>query len=638
MSFQPTDEQRAILDHDPNSHARILAGPGTGKSTTMVALLDQLLRKDPSIRVRMLTFTRAAAAELAEKLPGDTISVPRPSTVHSFAISVLLRNRGAGGFPEPLRIADSWEEKEVVRPTLARRMSVGVRELDRLVREMAANWESLTEQVDPSIPAETRTRFLGAWNEHRSVLGYTILAELPFALRRALHEHEDIEGLDYDLLLVDEYQDLNACDLEAIGLVSERSGCSVIGTGDDDQSIYSWRMAAPEGIRRFMDDYDRARDYSLSVTLRCGRRIIEWANHVIEGDPDRPSDRVSLDPLPSSPDGEVALLRFDTEQSEAEGIADLIDRLISEEGLAPNEILVLMRTDNNGTFSKSIREELENRDVTCSDPDSVSRALAEPSNREALELLRLLVDADDSISWASLLELQHGIGSSFFDYVYDRAKSAGSTFAAELHRAKAEGFPDAPRSARLADKLLDTVCNWLAATEVSDEMPSGGWGQWICDLSGTGPVPQICDELEGILLELDGVDDEPQGLARYLARIEPIGKDLAQAKSDGVRLMRMGGSKGLTVRAAILAGVENELVPRPGCDPSEERRVLYVAMTRAKEFTFCTWARRRSGPTARAGAPSMGRRRYTHFLEGGPVVSVAGRDYLSQKWPHSAPH
>jgi len=67
MAFKPTDEQQAILQHDPKNHARVLAGPGTGKSTTMVALLDKLLEEDNALRVRMLTFTRAATAELAEK-------------------------------------------------------------------------------------------------------------------------------------------------------------------------------------------------------------------------------------------------------------------------------------------------------------------------------------------------------------------------------------------------------------------------------------------------------------------------------------------------------------------------------------------------------------------------------------------
>jgi len=287
-AFVPTPEQQRILAYEPGTHARVLAGPGTGKSATLVALIDRLLEGEPSPRIRLLTFTRAATGELAKKVAEHpAAAAERPSTIHSFAISVLLRNPGTGGFPEPLRIADPWEYANLVRPTLARRAGVGVRELDRLVREMAAAWESLEPEEDPRVDPHTRARFLGAWDEHRRTYGYTLLAELPYALRQALIDHPDLDGADYNLLVVDEYQDLNACDLAVLHLIADR-GCSLVGAGDDDQSIYSFRRAAPEGIRRFPDDYVGAADFNLSVSQRCGSRIIQWAMFVIEGDPERP--------------------------------------------------------------------------------------------------------------------------------------------------------------------------------------------------------------------------------------------------------------------------------------------------------------------------------------------------------------
>ncbi|MEW6216577.1 MAG: UvrD-helicase domain-containing protein, partial [Candidatus Bipolaricaulota bacterium] len=170
MTFTPTNEQRAIIAHDRSHHARVLAGPGTGKSTTMVALLDRLLSEDEDLRVRLLTFTRAATAELAQKAVLACEKAGLPSTVHSFAISVLLRNPGVAGLPEPIRIADSWELKTIVRPTLARRAGLTVDKVKKLIQEMSANWESLTKEVLVGVPAEERTRFLGAWMEHRRVL------------------------------------------------------------------------------------------------------------------------------------------------------------------------------------------------------------------------------------------------------------------------------------------------------------------------------------------------------------------------------------------------------------------------------------------------------------------------------------
>lgn len=120
-----------------------------------------------------------------------------------------------------------------------------------------------------------------------------LLSELPYSLRTALRDHPDLDGVDYQVLVVDEYQDLNACDLDVLRLLSAR-GCAIVAAGDDDQSIYSFRKAHPQGIRNFLADYAGAVEYPLTITRRCGRRIVEWANYVIQGDPDRPAERGAL--------------------------------------------------------------------------------------------------------------------------------------------------------------------------------------------------------------------------------------------------------------------------------------------------------------------------------------------------------
>src|SRR5487761_1136768 len=114
-NFQPSAEQRRILTHRTGQHGCVEAGPGTGKSATLVELIDQLLSdEDDPPRLRLLTFTRAATAELAKKVVGATATqVERPSTIHSFAISVLVRNTGAADYPEPLRMADDWERDNI---------------------------------------------------------------------------------------------------------------------------------------------------------------------------------------------------------------------------------------------------------------------------------------------------------------------------------------------------------------------------------------------------------------------------------------------------------------------------------------------------------------------------------------------
>jgi DNA helicase-2/ATP-dependent DNA helicase PcrA len=631
--FKPSQEQAAILAHQPDKHACVLAGPGTGKSATMVAWLGDLLKQENPPKLKLLTFTRAATAELAGKvLDHEELAAEKPSTVHSFAISVLLQNQGAGDFPEPLRMVDDWEKDQIVERSLARRARVNKNRIRRLMQEMAAAWESLNEEQDPKVDPEERGRFLGAWNEHRIIYGYTLPAELPYALLTALNDHPDLEGIDFDLLIVDEYQDLNACDLAVLKKIAAR-GCSVVGAGDDDQSIYSFRKADPAGIRRFDEDYPKSETYPLSISRRCGRHILDWASYVIENDPDRP-EKPRLSCPDETDDGEVGLLSFAGHKSEAQGIAKLVKQLTSRDGLAPEEILILLRGDHNAQFSGPIKEALEKEGIACSDPDAVKRLLAEPINRRVLEVMRLAGNPEDSIAWAALLHQTSGISDSFVDQVYEVARANGSSFSAALMQLRADGFPDLPGpSASKAETVIADVTGWLDTLgDLPDEKPEGGWGQWIIEVAGDEIVPIPSDELIELLGELDGLMESAQSLDRYLGQIAPLGKDLVTSQSEGVRVMTMASSKGLTVRATIVAAVESVIIPKPEAPVDEERRLLYVAMTRATEHLFLTWARIRRGPTARSGKGQANfKRHHCRFLDGGPVKSQDGNGYLAQR-------
>ena len=630
--FRPPNSKRSfnmrrIVTPDP-------AGPGTGKSATVVALIEQLLTGEPRPRIKLLTFTRAATAELANKVADHpTAATERPSTIHSFAILLLLKNPGAGGFPEPLRIADKWEQDEILHSTLAKRVGVTKSFLEKqLLPEMASGWENLDPVRFQQVDEQMRARFMGTWHEHRQIYGYTLLAELPYALSKAMRDNPAFVGLDYDLLIVDEYQDLNACDLEVLKLAAER-GCIVIGTGDDDQSIYGFRWAAPEGIRRFLGDYPGAADYPLSVTQRCGSEIVRWANYVINGDPDRDQARASLRPAQNAPPGEVALLSFRDEKAEAKGVAALAHGLIEREGVSRNQVLVLLRGDYHGQFSKPIREQLTALGVPSFDPTEIDDLLADPTNRRMLEVLRLLGNPEDAIAWASLLKLTPGIGDGFAEYVYRRAKEGRISFGRALLDAFNDGFADANKAtATRAKALVGEVQKWLGEHDAPEEAPDG-WGRWIIDTAGGNVMSAPTAAMSTLLQRLDTIVEEQQDLSRFIGQIGPLGRDLMQTDCDGVRIMTMTSSKGLTVEATIIAGTEDGVVPRPHQEFSEERRLLYVAMTRAKKHLYCTWAQQRQGPTARAGeARVRGLRQVSHFLEGGPVQSQDGPAFVLRRF------
>ena len=629
MSWIPTTEQLAIISHDTSLNGRVLAGPGTGKSATVIRMMLKISDNDGG-RGKLLTFTRAATNELREKVAEHPETLESPSTVHSFAIATLLANPGTSQLPEPIRIADDWEWEELIRVHLKDLVNCGVRLIDRARAEMSSNWESLSTTEDPDLPVDIRNRFAGNWERHRLVFGYSLLAELPFRLLRALEDHPDLELGDWDLLVVDEYQDLNLCDISVLKEICHRGRC-LVAVGDDDQSIYSFRRAHPEGIRRFVtEDYPEAADYQLSISQRCAKSILSWARHVIEGLPNRPQ-RAPLTPAPHCVPGEARYLRFNSWEAETDGVARLVEWLIDTKGIEPEDIAVLFRSNHNNAWSTPLKLKLEARDIPVINPVEVSEMLSEPSNRRLLATARLLVDGNDSLAWWTILHLTSGIGPRVRDHFYDRTLSTTATFADRLLAEYTEGFPDLGAAARnKVVSAVQPVLELINSVDISGaDLGEGGWGTWLAQqAAGFGGCE---DRFSELLVEIDEAVERSEGLGRFLSQIQPIGSDIRSGReAKAVRLMTMASSKGLTVRAAIIVGAEEGVIPLEGSDPDEERRLLYVAMTRPTEFLYVTWSGWRIGPTARTGASRVasGRNR-SPLLTYGPVHSESGADYLN---------
>ena len=630
MSWTATTEQRAIIAHDTARNGRVLAGPGTGKSATVIRMMLEMAG-DGAGRGKLLTFTRATTNELKEKVAEHPEALESPSTVHSFAISTMLANPDCSALPEPLRIADDdWEWKELVRVHLKDLVDCDVRAVDRARAEMASDWESLEPTKDPDLPEEIRNRFVGIWERHRRVFGYALLSELPYRLLRALQDHPDLLLGDWEVLVVDEYQDLNLCDISVLKQISSRGRC-LVAVGDDDQSIYSFRRAHPVGIQRFVeDDYPGAADYRLSISHRCGTKILKWARHVIEGLPDRPP-RPPLTPAPHCSPGEARYLRFQSWRAEAQGAARLVEWLIRSKGIAPEDIAVLFRTNFNNAWSTPLQQELQDRGIPVIDPDEVSGILSEPSNRRLMAIARLLVSRNDSLAWWTILHLTTGIGPSVRDHFYERAVSTSATFADQLLTDYSEGFPDLRSASRnKVRSAIRPVLDLIDSVNISGaDLGDGGWGTWLA--LRAGDFGGCEDRFRDLLVDLDEAVDRSEGLGRFLGQIQPVGRDLRTGRAaQAVRLMTMASSKGLTVRAAIVVGTEQGVIPLQGRDPEEERRLLYVAMTRPTEFLYLTWSGTRIGPTARTGIQKVGAgRNRSPLLTHGPVGSEPGDDYLA---------
>lgn len=620
-----TLEQLKILEHNPNKHACILAGPGTGKSSIIISYMIKIHENNPDKVFRLLTFTRAANRELIDKILKAGHEEVVSSTIHSFAISILLNNPGISRLPEPIRIANDWEWKELIRKDIARRLATTPTIVDKLKNEMSAHWESLSPEKDVKVPEEIRARFMGMWEEHRRIYSYTLLAELPFRLKIALEENSDLDLGYLELIAVDEYQDLNACDLKCIKLISEQ-GTTIIAIGDDDQSIYQFRKAHPAGIRNFSKEY-KAINYPLTISHRCGRKILNWANYVIQGDTTR-IPKPSLKPGSNCSDGKAEYLVFNRENREAEGIVRLVKWLKEKEKVPLEEILILVRT---GALAKLIKNTFIDSNINYADPEEALELLNYKKTRELLCILHLLTNKSDSLAWWTLIYLTKGIGNRTISEIYKLAKNNNSTFGDILLKEAKNDFENIKQSKCKVSNRVKKIFSIIEKIKIPEDVK---WGNWIIEQIKDEKLPVIPKDMEKLLIKIDNFKEEIEqnSLNQYISQTEPIVKDIMNSKiSDHVRIMTISRSKGLTVRAVILAGVEDEIIPFPKGDYQEERRLLYVGMTRARDYLYITRCRRRCGYTARSGIQNVaGRRLPCRFLNGGPVSQLDGEKFINQ--------
>lgn len=509
-------EQAAFLEHPPNHCARILAGPGTGKSFTSVAYLEKVTTENPNLRVGYVTFTRAATAEFARKMNDSGLSAlggQPPKTMHGLALGILLVHQSSR-IPYPLRIPDSWETTQLIHMDISRLLRVKgfadatPRVVVDLERELAANFESLGGTTLPiaSEQPELVSAYRGVWREHRMSYGYTLLSELPYQAGGVL-EDIDESDLGLDLVIVDEYQDLNNADQQVLQALAGR-GITIIAIGDDDQSIYSWRNAAPDGIRQFNTTFSTEYDYPLSVSQRCGGQALAVANSVIEQDSDRPW-KTRLTASDRAPNTAFHYLRFKSNVSEAKGVAQIVAARVAG-GVDPSDIAVLVRS-SLPVWVKELEPRLQALGISMAPPTDLKATLADRGIRTALAMGQLAQNLRDSLSWRALIAVTPGIGNTAIDYVY-QSDTQGS-FATRLFTLHAQGF-EGYRGRNKFTALMDATLQGVSAASTSGvPQGEGGWAGWLVDLVGRDLFVE--DALTLYLAVGDQIGIQ-EGLARFV--------------------------------------------------------------------------------------------------------------------------
>jgi len=544
----------------------------------------------------------------------------------------------------PLRVADDWEEKNVVVAELASLLGRPKREISNGRGEgaldlLSDDWDTLAVDGSGWEKGHADPKFLSAWRQHRETLGYTLRSELVYQLLCELRADPALEPPQTGVFVVDEYQDLNRCDLATLRELAARVEADVFAAGDDDQSIYSFRHAAPAGIRRFREDYPGAERLTLSECMRCGSAVVELANWLIDQDADRePKTLVSV----TDWDADVTLVRFPNQEAEAAAVARAITSLVAG-GVNAQQILVLVKSDMHNRIGNIIESRLTEADIRLYRPRK--QVINDEDLQRLLEYLLLAqsmgVGRVDDMALRALLQLEeNGIGVARILTVVKLAMEYRMRFSTALE------YIDANRhkfSRNRLGSVADEAQRILEQASKIQQGESETFDEWLtrvaAELDITAPsfglMVQLTREVEAEVSELDSAEpvlaeEEAREPTENAAPVEPVDyvQQLASVMSNlsdtvppqvagRVTFTTMHGAKGLSADVVFVLQAEDEVIPGEGLETAqlnESRRLLYVSLTRAKRRLIIGACQRRLGPQRFVGDREVERRTLTRFL------------------------
>ncbi len=626
-----TEEQKAAIISENSEHKILLAGPGTGKSYTILGYIVHLIREkkvDPK-SILLITFTRAATNELKQKVRkelGEDAELPRVSTLHGFALRQLMRNSDKiKALPEGFSIANDFEERYLIMEDIKTLIGAKkIKEVRRLFNLLSANWETLNiERSDWEVNFDN-PEFLGAWQEHRNIYGYMLRSELVYQLKKALEQEQDIKiDNPIDYLIVDEYQDLNRCDLAIIEHLREK-GTKVFCAGDDDQSIYGFRYAYPEGIRMFLKEVPNSEEFKLSECYRCDEDILSLSLQVIGQDVRRiPKKLKSMSGLK----GYVKILSFPNQYLEAKKIAQTIRKLVDNKGISENEIIILLRSNHNGNFSRPIINELIAQNLNLNQETNDLSIFEQNNGRYFLALLKFFKNPQHDLAVRTILELTKGLGSSTFKSIYDHARVKNIRFHKVVELILSGEIKDVANYTKLV-ATLKTIFDLKEKIKKEEDL------QTVLELIKE-LIPDYNDEFNEHLQnlietkEITNIDE----LIEFTDDLLSPSIETPDENINGIRIMSMHQAKGLTAEAVFIVAAEDEYIPGRG-DIDEERRLFYVSLTRAKHYLFISFCNNRLDVQSHSGylkEPTT-KRNLTRFLRDLPTVKPTnGIDYEFDK-------
>ena len=635
-SVSAAKNAQGLAAQDANLRVRLIAGPGSGKSRTILMRLQYLVSQGaPANSIYVISFTRASATDLRTRvtnefngaglaLAGAQVA-DNVTTMHSLALRLLANaNLLAGMYPASPVVLDQWQQENIFDEEFSVTANVTAKRAREVRGAYDAHWQTLSALnilggATPPTQAE-QSAFTSYYPTAKSLYSCLLPGEVVRSCVGEILQGSITSGHLPDLkhLIVDEYQDLNNCDQQFVEHLAS-FGADVFIAGDDDQSVYSFRHAAPDGIVDYLSHHPTAASHNLQHCFRCTTSVLSAAQSLIMHNPGRiPKTHISIYQN-SSPAvlGTFDIWRCKTGTEEARWISESCRDLIAA-NVQPNQILILLRS--NRSQGQALYDALDAAAVPY-EPVRADSLLVEPMPRLVHSLLEVVRDPSDKyVPYRVILGQLQGVGKGTCTEIANRTVAANLNFRDLFYSPPPPGtFTSSQASAiKRVATIVTTIQGWSGTDTFSSRaaailqigsqvynmqsQPGVDALNYWNNLVNTIPPAMTLDELYSYL----GSDTEAgrsqilDSVVRRLGQAAVSDQSVATAR---VRVLTMHGAKGLEGQVVFIPGAEQGITPSsqalkaPG-QVNEERRLTYTAITRAKACCIVSLAQTRTGSQA----------------------------------------
>ncbi|WP_064581474.1 ATP-dependent helicase [Streptobacillus moniliformis] len=581
----------------------ILAGAGSGKTRTLTFKIAYMI-KEKNINPRnilALTFTNKAAKEMKERvetLVGDNNEI-LISTFHSFAVRLLRTYSERIGYTNNFNIYDNNDQKSIIKKILKSqgldkkyKESQIISKISRL-KELGLNYTNLGQELDMNLPFNRE--FKEIFREYQEKLEKSNAMDFSDLLVNAKALLDDEYVLDkiqniYIYILIDEYQDTNEIQYQIVKKIAKKYK-NICVVGDEDQSIYAFRGANIRNILNFEKDYPNANTIKLEQNYRSTQTILDAANSVIRNNKSSKGKRLWSD---NNKGEKIGIYTAINVEDEATFISDKINELKIRKDKKYKDFTILYRTNAQ---SRAIEESLIQNKI----PYKIYGGLRFFDRKEIKDLISYLLlinNPKDDLSFERVINFpKRSIGPKTIEVLTHIAtKNQTSLFDAILQ-------VENEISSSAIKKLLsfrDLINKYIIAKE--DMTTSEMLKDLMDDIDYNSALDSYdnkenrIENIQELINSIATIEEETGflSLPEYLENVALNSpSDNLVEEENFVKLMTIHASKGLEFNTVFLVGVEEGLFPNEDSnfmedELEEERRIFYVAITRAEEELYIT--------------------------------------------------